>query len=404
MTLLTPIVLTLDDVARFRPELFAQIHFETFVHGNLYKEDALRLSDLVANIFKPRVLPHTQFVPRRTVLPPRGRKFAYPRLLKDPKNVNSCIEYFLFVNETTDRRSRALLSLFAQVAEEPAFDQLRTKEQLGYIVWSGFRSFGSTNGFRVLVQSEKSVAYLEHRIEAFLAGFEQNLEKMTDKEFQAHRSSLISRWTEKPKHLMQESNFLWAYIENENYDFLRTDIESEIVKQIKKEELVEFYKEFIHPASPRRAQLSVHMVAASQTEGRTPVQLNLPEQKTLLSQAVAQLLGTDANKVDVGRLGTLFANLDTITKDTTTPVLRSFLDSSPLKETEKTSIIERFGAALTSILPKETGGQLLDDELYKYGKPELIEDGCTWKAELQLSAASRPVKPLVEFEESSVKL
>ena len=59
--------------------------------------------------------------------------------------------------------------LFAQIVQEPCFNVLRTKEQLGYIVFSGTKVQTGMVGFRVLVQSERDPVYLEERVEAFLS-------------------------------------------------------------------------------------------------------------------------------------------------------------------------------------------------------------------------------------------
>ena len=101
----------------------------------------------------------------------------------------------------------------------PAFDQLRTKEQLGYVVFSGGRLNITTLTYRVLIQSERSAPYLESRIENFLANYKVTLEKMTDKELQGHINSVIVKRTEKLKNLDQESARLFNYIVNEYYDF-----------------------------------------------------------------------------------------------------------------------------------------------------------------------------------------
>lgn len=174
--------------------------------------------------FKPRILPHSQFGVRRSFILSPGSKFIYPRLLKDPANVNSCIEYYLFIGEVSDRKMRALLNIFSQMTEEPAFDQLRTKEQLGYIVFSGGHMASTTMGYRVLVQSERSAAYLEGRIEKFLTSYQETLEKMPEKDFQNHINSLLKKKTEKLKNLNQETERYWNYVGNEFYDFYQSRI------------------------------------------------------------------------------------------------------------------------------------------------------------------------------------
>jgi insulysin len=82
---------------------------------------------------------------------------------------SSCIEMYLQVGGQTTRNNM-LLELFAQIISEPCFDVLRTKEQLGYIVFSGVRRSSGVQGLRIIVQSTRKPAYLDQRIEAFLKG------------------------------------------------------------------------------------------------------------------------------------------------------------------------------------------------------------------------------------------
>jgi insulysin len=211
--------LNLEDVQTFFPYLLRQMHIETLVHGNLYKEDALRLNNVVESTLQPRpLLPVNVPVVRSLIFPP-GSNFRYRRTLRDHKNVNHCIEYFLYVGSLADRQLRAKVLLLDQLTHEPAFDQLRTKEQLGYVVFSGFRRFHTTMGYRFIIQSEKEPRYLESRIDAFLEGYVKVLEDLTAVEFEGHKRSLTTKLLEKMKNLNQESSRHWSHIEGEYYDF-----------------------------------------------------------------------------------------------------------------------------------------------------------------------------------------
>jgi insulysin len=67
-------------------------------------------------------------------------------MVPNVENVNSGIEYFCQVASVTDTQKRARLHLLAQIGREKAFNFLRTKLQLGYMVWSGVRETVSTEG------------------------------------------------------------------------------------------------------------------------------------------------------------------------------------------------------------------------------------------------------------------
>jgi len=188
-------------------------------HGNVYREDALRLTKLVETTLDPRVLPPSQWPVRRSIVLPRGSNYVYKRTLKDPQNVNHCIDYMLFTGVNTDRASRAKLLLFSQMADEPCFDTLRTKEQLGYVVSSSPCVMTMVSGYRVLIQSEKPPEYLEKRIDVFLTGFADVLEKMTEEDFEAYKIALINKRLERLKNLNQETGRFWHHITSEAFDY-----------------------------------------------------------------------------------------------------------------------------------------------------------------------------------------
>ena len=211
--------LTAADIQQFYPHLLRQMHIELMAHGNVHKEDALRMSDLVEKVLKPRPLPQTQWPIPRALVFPVGGNFIYQKTLKDPANVNHCIEYLLYVGDKSIRSLRVKTLLFEQMSHEPAFDQLRTKEQLGYVVFSGARTTATTIGFRFIIQSEMSPEHLESRIDAFLTDYADSMKSMTEVELEGHKRSLITKRLEKLKNLDQESGRIWSHIDSEYLDF-----------------------------------------------------------------------------------------------------------------------------------------------------------------------------------------
>lgn len=210
---------TADDVRAFFPQILRQMHIELLVHGNVHKEDALRITDLVERTLQPRRLPASQWPTKRSMLLPPGSDYRWEHTLKNPDNINHCIEYVVFVGQNQDRALRARLLLLAQMLDEPCFNTLRTQEQLGYIVGSGMLVLNTVQAFRVLIQSEKDCAYLEERIDSFLVGFEKELDEMTEEDFGKHKVGLINKRLEKLKNLSEESGRLWHHVASEAFDF-----------------------------------------------------------------------------------------------------------------------------------------------------------------------------------------
>lgn len=76
-------------------------------------------------------------------------------------------------------RLRGIIDLFEQMVHEPCFNQLRTKEQLGYRVDCGVRVTYKVLGFCFRVQSAKyNPVFVEQRINAFITSLSQILVRL----------------------------------------------------------------------------------------------------------------------------------------------------------------------------------------------------------------------------------
>jgi insulysin len=213
---------------------------------------------------------------------------------------------------------RAKLSLLAQIAQEPCFDQLRTKEQLGYLVFSGVRKQTGSMGLRFILQSERDTIYLENRIEEFLAKLRTILEKMTPEEYKAQVQSLISKKLEKDKNLGQEGGKYWTHIHSGYYEFNQVDTDIKELRLIEKDDLLAFMTEYIDPQSPAVRKLSVH-IQSQKTPPKKKLKVNIESLHTcLVSQGVTRLSIDDIRSaVEKGDAGeaSIEANLRNLLSD-----------------------------------------------------------------------------------------
>ncbi|KAF2841383.1 a-pheromone processing metallopeptidase Ste23 [Patellaria atrata CBS 101060] len=413
---------TADDIRTFFPRLLEQFHIEVLAHGNLHKEDALRLTDQVESILKPKKLPQSHWPIERTVVLPQGCDYIYEHPLKDPANVNHAIKYMLYCGDSYSRELRAKLLLLKQVAKEPAFNQLRTKEQLGYVVFSGEMLSRGFGGFYVLIQSEKSPDYLEERIELFLTKLGKMIAKFTNEEFEAHKSSIINKRLEKLKDLSQESSRFATHIRNETFDFECVYNDADAIREISKEDFLNFYNTHIDPTSPTRAKLAVHMLAQSSVK-EIAKNIKPSEQKTALLELLTEFLFTADITPDSKKLSTKFANVDVAANDPVDSVvdaLSAYLANVPdLEEAKVKKTLESARTLIAVSLPsmgvevkklgddEEATGAREEDELKKsWPKREqiYITDVQAFKASLGLSRGPISVKELSEFEDSGPKL
>lgn len=405
--------LTSEDVAKFFPQLLEQTHIEVLAHGNLYKEDALRMTDSVEAILKGRALPASQWYLRRNMTFAPGSNYVYPRTLKDPANVNHCIEYYLYIGLFSDASLRSKLQLFAQMTDEPAFDQLRSKEQLGYVVWSGSRYSATTMGYRVIIQSERTAQYLESRIENFLRGFGASLEKMPLDEFEGHKRSVVNKRLEKLKNLGSETGRYWSHIGSEYFDFLQHETDAANVRNLTKEELINFYQQYIDPSSKTRAKLAIHLNAQGDMKAS---EISAEQKRAGLVEAIEKQLGVAGFAVDHARLGAAFNELDMALVDSSQIlyIVKTFLATElGLSQEQTTPVIEKMEKILGLQLQVLGLQQPANGELKTPSNGVLpietqvattITNASIFKASLPVSAGPVPLSDLTEFEDFDAKL
>ena len=87
-------------------------------------------------------------------------------MLNDAHQVNAILVYFQCFEDTL--QNSALLGLFCQLFHESCFNQLRTKEQLGYTVGLDMFPLRNVQGLTITVQTSRELDYVNQRIEVFL--------------------------------------------------------------------------------------------------------------------------------------------------------------------------------------------------------------------------------------------
>lgn len=255
-------MITYEQLVSFIPMVYEELYFETLVHGNMKYDEAIEIHGLVRSVLgslsKGGEIYNLQIENNRlrSYFLPRGESFRYETYLRDKQNVNSCIEHVTQIGIYSERLS-AMAGLFAQIIHEPCFDTLRTKEQLGYVVFSSsLNNHGAVN-LRILVQSEHTTQFLEWRIVEFYEKIGELLSTMSEDDFEKHKRALCKTLLQKYKNMEEESARYTASIYIGDYNFLHRHRKAEIVQGLTKEMMLEFYNEYI--VGPHATRLVIHL-------------------------------------------------------------------------------------------------------------------------------------------------
>nr|XP_043635992.1 nardilysin-like [Erigeron canadensis] len=255
--------LSLPDLQAFIPELFTQLYIEGLCHGNLLEEEAENLSNIFKKYFSVQPLPPDIRHKESILCLPSSADLVRDATVKNKLETNSVVELYYQIEPEADSnlvKSKALLYLFEQIVEEPLFNQLRTKEQLGYVVKCYPLNTCRILGFCFCVQSsEYSPAYLQGRIDNFINELECFLSELDDKSFQNYKGGLIMKLLEKDPSLISETNRYWNAIVNQRDAFNLYVKIAEAVKCLQKADIIEWYNTYLMKSSQKCRRLATRI-------------------------------------------------------------------------------------------------------------------------------------------------
>ncbi|XP_059646301.1 insulin-degrading enzyme-like 1, peroxisomal [Cornus florida] len=254
-----------DNLVKFAPLMLSRTFLECYVAGNIEPHEAESMIQHVEDIFfkdpQPvsQALYPSQHLTNRVIKLDRGTSFFYPAEGLNPSDENSALVHYIQVNQD-DFMLNVKLQLFALIAKQPAFHQLRSVEQLGYITVLMQRNDSGIRGLQFIIQSTvKGPRHIDLRVHAFLKMFETKLYEMSNDEFKSNVNALIDMKLEKHKNLREESGFYWREISDGTLKFDRRECEVAALKQLTQKELIDFFNEYVKVGAPGRKTLSVQV-------------------------------------------------------------------------------------------------------------------------------------------------
>ncbi|KAL9411811.1 hypothetical protein AB3S75_045418 [Citrus x aurantiifolia] len=254
-----------EDLAKFVPMMLSRTFLECYIAGNIESNEAGSMIQYIEDVFfkgsNPICQPlfPSQHLTNRVVKLEKGKNYVYSNQGLNPSDANSCLVHYIQVHRD-DFLMNVKLQLLALIAKQPAFHQLRTVEQLGYITALLRRNDFGIHGVQFIIQSSvKGPKYIDLRVESFLQMFESKLYEMTSDQFKNNVNALIDMKLEKHKNLKEESGFYWREISDGTLKFDRREAEVAALRLLTQQELIDFFNENIKAGAPRKKTLSVRV-------------------------------------------------------------------------------------------------------------------------------------------------
>ncbi|KAE9395045.1 insulin-degrading enzyme [Gymnopus androsaceus JB14] len=255
------LTISTEEICQHAKALLSNARLKILVSGNIYKDEAIKMAEMAESGLGGSSMPDAELNDHALVLP-RGI-FLLRSPMPNPNEANSALTYFVRIGTISNRRLCVTGALLSQILTEPAFNVLRTNEQLGYIVFCGYWSLagGTDRGIRIVVQSEKTPGHLESHVEAFLEEMKNKIEAMPLETFEEQKSGLDKNWREEDKNLAEEASAFMSQIDTGHMDFYKNIVDADVLKDVTKDEVYALFMSHMHPSSKTRSKLSVQMTS-----------------------------------------------------------------------------------------------------------------------------------------------
>ncbi|RKP37875.1 insulin-degrading enzyme, partial [Dimargaris cristalligena] len=252
--------MTLEQLIAFKHELLVRLAPEVLVYGNYHEEQALAIQQSCHDILGTMPFFGSEMPQVRSVDLPRGQRLVRQRGHPNANEKNAAIIMVIPLGMESNPNLRACAQLLADIMEEPFFNQLRTKESLGYLVNCGevFRSSGLIT-LEFSIQSERSPVYLQCRILTFLRTMLQQIVTMKSEKFEKHREALIKRKQVPPKSMYDEARNLWERISDYTWEFDYRLRDIEALRQLDFSTMVAFAERYLDHSAPQFTSMAVHI-------------------------------------------------------------------------------------------------------------------------------------------------
>ena len=238
-TLLAEInTITLEDIHQFKGQLFSSSTLRLLALGNFTREQVLTLDNTLQGAVNIQQKPFYKLarISAKTTQGPLN--YSLQSALQDDALA------VVFLTDKKGDKALAIAELLNKFLRPAFYDQIRTQEQLTYSPFSASFPVNNSVAFGLFTQSPvASNAKLYSRFSAFIQGFSELLDAISEDKFLAVKDAHIANYLAKPSSLGSEFSYLsgqWLSIKS-NINTKQAFIKS--LQDVTLKEVMDFYNE-----------------------------------------------------------------------------------------------------------------------------------------------------------------
>ncbi|MGO1396340.1 MAG: insulinase family protein [Halomonas sp.] len=216
----------------FRQRFLNHLYVDAMAVGNLDAGLAREQAQLMRAQLRPR-LTRDAIANLTPLAVSNEHRVLHPHSSRDESLV---LRYLQGRDQTTEEQ--AATSVIAQWLDTPFYQQLRTEQQLGYIVNAGYSPLLEAPGIALVVQSpDVDSETIAERMDTFLKEASQRLEQLNNEELASYRQAVHDQLRQRDTSLSGMANRYWQATAREEVRFDRRDQLAELVLNVSLEDI-----------------------------------------------------------------------------------------------------------------------------------------------------------------------
>ena len=239
--------LKLNDVKAYAKKLYEKVFVTGMIHGNYSDAKAIESTKILLDSLGSNPLPEKERYEQVVESMPKSFRFS-----QEVEDNNNSLSYAIQIGDKSPELL-AQVSMLASIVESDFYTQMRTNQQLGYIVWSFQQRMEDRIFFRMVIQSSTHEPFeMSKRVNAWMASTEKLFSKLTDEEFERHREALIVGLKKEGDSIGAVLGDLYGFAVDEKGDFNYKKRLIQAVKTVKKKDVLDTAKKvFLDSGTPR---------------------------------------------------------------------------------------------------------------------------------------------------------
>ena len=240
--------LTQRGLFSFISQFNSRFHVDCLIQGNYTNLQAINVFEKCMKTLNCTFIPASQTFPERILQLKNEESYLKVKSLNNEDD-NSMVTMYIQYGPGRIYDS-IMMELLSVLMEEPCFDILRTKKQLGYSVYPEDHTTSGILGLSINVQTQNSKFSVEQVtkdiVQFIRQDFNEILDALSDEDFKGQVDALITVKTNKDSQLAEEVSRNWDEIMVGDCNFDRLPQEVDYLRKVTFAEFRKFYKEMCH--------------------------------------------------------------------------------------------------------------------------------------------------------------